>query len=190
MWIRHRTVSAGAVRAFPGTACMDHLSCGLARFMDFLRKVMLPRQGGELPMLTEAACRGLDRRHRFTVALATCLVLCACDSHRYAEEGQSYTAVLKQELARLGACEAGPACPEVFWEAGGFEIGPIRTGAVHISVYGVSDPAVARAIGERCKELHAVRPHVPIELTVYSTRHPTRETSGKALVVERVRFAS
>ena len=151
---------------------------------------MPPRQRGELPVLTEAACRGLDRRHWRLVALATCLVLCACDSHLYAEEGQSDTAVLKQELVQLGACEAGAACPEVFWEAGGFKIGPIRTGAVHVTVYGVSDPAVARAIGGRCKELHAGRPHVPVELTVYSTRHPMRETSGKALVVEHVRFAS
>jgi hypothetical protein len=108
----------------------------------------------------------------------------------YATEAQNYTSALKQELERLGACETQTTCVQVFWEAGGFELGPIKTGGVHIKVYRVADPAIAQALSERCKQLHTRAPQVPIELVVYSTPHPANLTSEKPVVIKSVRFSS
>jgi len=108
----------------------------------------------------------------------------------YAAEARSYTAALKQELERLGVCQTQSSCPQVFWEAGGFELGPIKAGGVYLNVYRVADPAVAQALSERCKQLHAHAPQVSIELVVYSTPHPENSPSEKPVVIENVRFSS
>lgn len=108
----------------------------------------------------------------------------------YAVEAQNYTAALKQELERLGSCQNQTSCPQVFWEAGGVQIGPIKTGGVYLAVYRVTDPAVAQALSERCKQLHAQAPQVALELIVYSTPHPGSSLSEKPVVIKRAPFSS
>lgn len=108
----------------------------------------------------------------------------------YAAEAQNYTAALKQELERLGSCHNQTSCPQVFWEAGGFQIGPIKAGGVHLAAYRVTDPAVAQALSELCKQLHAQAPQVALELIVYSTPHPGRSLSEMPFVIKSAQFSS
>lgn len=122
--------------------------------------------------------------------LLWCLWLSGCDSHLHSAEAEHYTAALKQELERLGSCQGRAACPPIFWEAGGIALGPIRTGGVHLAVYEVADHAVVQALGERCRQLHAQAPQIPLALVIYSTPHPGQSPSAKPVVIQRIEFSS
>lgn len=144
------------------------------------------------PLLIKLHVSRLEMRSFKTLflSLALCLWLSGCNSHIYATEAQNYTAALKQELERLGSCENQTSCPQVFWEAGGFQLGPIKTGGVTIAVYRVKDVAVAQALSERCKQLHAQAPQVSLGLVVYSTSHPGYSPHEKPVVIKNIRFSS
>lgn len=111
-----------------------------------------------------------------------------CGSHLYASEAQTYSTALAQELERLQPCPDRTACPRVLWEAGGWKIGPFRSGGVHLNAYSVKEPSVAEVLAEHCRQLHAQAPQVPVSLVVYSSAHPAGSPVEKPVASLDVHF--
>lgn len=120
--------------------------------------------------------------------LLACLGVSGCSSHMYAAEAQRYSQSLTQELERLQPCPERTSCPRVLWEAGGWKIGPLTSGGVHLKVYSVKEPSVAEILGEHCKQLHAQAPQVPVSLVVYSSAHPAESPAQIPVVMLDVHF--
>lgn len=109
----------------------------------------------------------------------------------YSIEAKAAASAVTDELFRLGACASAQACQTgqmVFWEGGGWKLGPFHGGGVSIAVYRVSDVAVAKAIAERCRALHAQTPTVPISVVIHANAHIDNLHPGTPVVVIQEKF--
>src|SRR4030065_398097 len=96
------------------------------------------------------------------VILTAAFSTSGCSSHMYYTEAKVVANAVTEELIRLGACANAQACQTaqmVLWEGGGWKLGPFQGGGVSVEVYRVSDVAVANALVERCRKLHAQNPN-------------------------------
>ena len=115
-----------------------------------------------------------------------------CSSHMYYEEAKVYGSAVTEELIRLGACPSAQACTSkqmVFWEGGGWKIGPFSGGGVSINVYRISEPKTAAALLERCRKIHQQLPTVPVTIVVYANHHIDNLNPGTPKIVLKERIS-
>jgi hypothetical protein len=109
----------------------------------------------------------------------------------YYTEAKVVANAVTEELIRLGACANPQACQTaqmVLWEGGGWKLGPFQGGGVSVEVYRVSDVAVANALVERCRKLHAQNPNVPVSIVVHANAHIDNLHPGTPVVVKQARL--
>lgn len=103
-----------------------------------------------------------------------------------------YVDAVVQELVRLGACANQQACTSnqmVLWEGGGWKVGPFRGGGVSLTVYRVTDVAIASALIERCQQIHRQSPSVPVSIVIHSNAHIDNLHPGTPVIIKKARFS-
>lgn len=104
-----------------------------------------------------------------SVVVALALSTAGCSSHMYADQAVIYAEAISRELVALGVCADTDACSNrqmVFWEGGGWKVGPFQGGGASISVYNVAHIEVANALVKRCGEIHALHPGVAMSIVI------------------------
>lgn len=132
----------------------------------------------------------LNLRHLIPI-LVTAFATSGCNSHMYYAEAKVVADAVTEELIRLDACANAQACQTkqmVLWEGGGWKLGSLQGGGVSIAVHRVSDVAVANALIERCRKLHAQNPNVPVSIVVFANAHIDNLHPGTPVVVRKERF--
>jgi hypothetical protein len=125
-------------------------------------------------------------------ALLLVALVNGCSSHMYYAEAQLYGNALRDELVRLRACPSVQACSQnkmIFWEGGGWKLGPFRGGGVSIHVYRVSNPEVAEALLQKCRSIHSQYRSVPVSLVVYANPHIDNLNPGTPKIVLKERIS-
>lgn len=126
-----------------------------------------------------------------SAALALATSLAGCSSHSYEAQARTYAAAVTEQLVARGACATADACQQnqrVLWRAGGWQLGPIHRGGVSIAVYQVADPIVADALIERCRQIHAGDPGVPMLIEIYANAHIDNLHRGTPHLVKKAEF--
>jgi hypothetical protein len=109
----------------------------------------------------------------------------------YYDEALVYKEAVTHELIRLGACPTPNECQRhemVLWEGGGWKVGPFQGGGVTVNVYKVADHAVAEAVIERCRQIHALDPGVALWVVIQSNAHIDNLHPGTRSVVNEAHF--
>jgi hypothetical protein len=122
-----------------------------------------------------------------------CILVSGCNSHAYFNEGMQYMAETEKLLVEQRVCAGSADCSSkgiVFWEAGGWAIGPFKGGGVYITVYKISDLRIAEKIIEGCKTIHSRIPDVPVTVTIFSNAHIDNLHEGTSNVVAHAKISS
>jgi hypothetical protein len=133
------------------------------------------------------------RMQKTRTGLITALAIstAGCGSHMYYDEAVVYKEAVTQELIMLGACPAPNECQRnemVLSEGGGWKVGPFQGGGVTVNVYKVADHAVAGAVIERCRQIHARDPKVALSVAIQSNAHIDNRHPGTRSVVNKAHF--
>ncbi len=92
----------------------------------------------------------------------------------YYEEALQYVKVTKSVLIEAGLCSSDSDCSKkelVFWEAGGFVLGPIRTGGVHLNLYQQSSLQFVSKLEVELAKIHVRIGGPDVTLTAYRNKH-------------------
>jgi hypothetical protein len=121
-------------------------------------------------------------RQRTILVFVVSIFLTGCNSQAYNEEARIYVLEAQQVLKDEQWCSKRASCSAndlVKFEAGRWQLGPIKHGGVYINVYQVDDSSVSGKIIARVREKQKGMPGVSVHVKVYASKHnePKRLTA-------------
>ncbi len=124
---------------------------------------------------------------RLLLALLFSAATSACSSHAYKTEAESYAEATTRIFIASGLCSSTNDCAAkelVKWEAGGYSLGPIRGGGVHINVYRFPSAGIWDRLSAEFRTVHSRLPKHKVTLTAYTGPHAAPGSPANKLVIQ------
>ncbi len=98
----------------------------------------------------------------------------------------TYLSAARTALISANRCTSDADCSAkqlLFWEAGGFALGPVQTGGVGINVYQESSLELAANLEQAFSKIHTFRGKPKVTLTIYRNKHLEKDE-----ILRRIEF--